>query len=91
MVPRFQFAAAEVALVLLLLDQPRHSGSSGVNTRQCASLAAPSMQELETTLRAKTEQLATLYNMSFTVGLATCDDQDFAFASGLDDRFTGTR
>jgi CubicO group peptidase (beta-lactamase class C family) len=31
-----------------------------------------------------------LFNMSFTVGLATCDDHDFAFAAGLDDRFERT-
>jgi hypothetical protein len=48
------------------------------------------MRGLEATLRGTTEELATLFNMSFTVGLATCDDHDFAFAAGLDDRFERT-
>ncbi len=82
MVSRCRWLTAGTALLLLL----PHDSSS----QTCRPLAAPVMRGLEATLRGTTEELATLFNMSFTVGLATCDDHDFAFAAGLDDRFERT-
>lgn len=84
MVSRCRWVTAGTALLLLLA----HDSSS--QTSSCRPLAAPVMRGLEATLRGTTEELAKLFNMSFTVGLATCDDHDFAFAAGLDDRFERT-